>query len=108
MSKRIGRTRQTGRRVRLATRGKLEQESEPALPPQSASLAHSAQYEIQIRGRLDARWSAWFESMKVTPVNGETIIVGTFDQSRLRGVLNRIWDLNLTLISVARTDPRES
>lgn len=61
-------------------------------------------YEIKIKGRLDQRWSEWFADLKVTyPVEGETLLTGPLaDQAALHGVLERIRDLNLTLISVTR------
>jgi hypothetical protein len=63
----------------------------------------SARYEISVRGRLDSRWSVWFDGVKVATKDGETVIVGDdMDQPKLRGILNKIWDLNLTLVSVRR------
>jgi hypothetical protein len=61
-------------------------------------------YEIKIQGRLDPRWSGWFAGMHITPLeNGETLIAGTLpDQAALHGLLERIRDLNLTLISLNR------
>lgn len=59
-------------------------------------------YEIKIRGRLDSGWSEWFAGMKLTHLAGdETLLSGRLpDQSALHGLLERIRDLNLTLISV--------
>ncbi len=61
-------------------------------------------YEIKIQGRLDPRWSDWFAGMRITPLeNGETLIAGVLpDQAALHGLLERIRDLNLTLISLTR------
>jgi hypothetical protein len=61
-------------------------------------------YEIKIQGRLDSRWSGWFAGMGITPLeNGETLIAGALpDQAALHGLLERIRDLNLTLISLTR------
>jgi len=67
-------------------------------------------YQIKVRGRLDASWSDWFGGMAVTSEEGSdgspvTTLTGTVtDQSVLRGILNGIWDLNLTLISASRID----
>jgi hypothetical protein len=74
--------------------------SEESIAKSSSPLAHHARYEIKVKGSLDARWTAWFDSTSVTPLNGETIITGIVDQPKLRGILNKIWDLNLVLISV--------
>jgi hypothetical protein len=60
-------------------------------------------YEIKIRGHLDARWSDWFAGLKLTHLEGdETLLSGPLhDQAALHGLLERIRDLNLTLISVS-------
>lgn len=57
--------------------------------------------EIKLQGRIDIRWKDWFEGMDVLHINNYTILQGHIkDQSSLHGVLNRIRDLNLKLISV--------
>ena len=61
-------------------------------------------YEIRVRGELDARWGDWFGDLTVTVEREDpplTRLVGPVDQAALRGILNRLWDLNLTLVSVA-------
>jgi len=64
-------------------------------------------YEIKIKGYLDPRWSDWFMGLKLTHLEGdETLLSGTLpDQGALHGLLERIRDLNLTLISVTSGDP---
>ena len=64
-------------------------------------------YEIKIRGHLDQRWSDWLAGLKLTHLEGdETLLSGQLpDQAALHGLLERIRDLNLTLISVSRGDP---
>ena len=63
-------------------------------------------YEIKVEGLVDVLWAEWFNGMTITYVNNvETILVGELqDQSALHGVLERIRDLGLNLISVRRTD----
>ena len=63
-------------------------------------------YEIRVRGQLDSHWSAWFERLTLTPMeNGETLIAGSIqDQAVLHGILSKIRDLNLHLISVVQID----
>lgn len=69
-----------------------------------------AVYQIRVQGKLDEKWSDWFGGMTVT-VQSEsndapitTLTGAVADQSALRGILTRIWDLNLTLISVNRIE----
>jgi hypothetical protein len=59
-------------------------------------------YEIKIKGRLDQSWSDWFANLKMTPLEeDETLLSGMLsDQAALHGLLERIRDLNITLISV--------
>jgi hypothetical protein len=62
-------------------------------------------YQIRSEGHLDERWLRWFEGLDVAPLpEGETIISGEMDQFAPHGVLNRIRDLGLELISVQRKD----
>jgi len=64
-------------------------------------------YEIKIKGQLDPRWSDWFAGLKLTHLEGnETLLSGSLpDQPALHGLLERIRDLNLTLISVISGGP---
>ena len=65
-------------------------------------------YQIQIQGKLDESWSDWFRDMTVafecaddgSPIT--TLTGPVADQAALRGILNRIWDLHLTVLSVTR------
>jgi hypothetical protein len=67
-----------------------------------------ATYEIRVEGDLGARWAAWFDGLQVTSEGGQTAIRGPLpDQSALHGVLVKVRDLGLSLISVRRLDPGE-
>ena len=64
-------------------------------------------YEIKIKGHLDPCWSEGFANLKLTQLEGDrTLLSGLLpDQGALHGLLERIRDLNLTLISVTCSDP---
>ncbi len=64
-------------------------------------------YEIRVEGELPIDWSNWFEGLDIARgPSGESILSGPLaDQAALHGVLAKIRDLNLTLISVTRGGP---
>jgi hypothetical protein len=59
-------------------------------------------YKIVIKGQLDSEWSEWFDGLTITPTgSGETILTGPLaDQTALHGVLIKIRDLGLPLLSL--------
>ena len=63
-------------------------------------------YQIRIRGHLDDRWRDWFEGLTVTPEdNGETLVTSpVVDQAALHGLLKKVRDLGLPLVSVNRIE----
>lgn len=64
-----------------------------------------ARYEIRVAGVLDGRWTAWFGDLQISGQVDETIISGLLaDQAALHGVLTKVRDLGLCLISVRRLD----
>ena len=64
-----------------------------------------ARYEIRVAGVLDRRWGAWFNDLQVSGQGEETVIFGTLaDQPALHGLLTKVRDLGLCLISVRRID----
>ena len=67
-----------------------------------AAHQNPTQYQIYIKGHLDERRMRWFEGLDVTPLpDGKTVISGPIpDQAALYGLLNRIRDLGMELISV--------
>ena len=76
----------------------------------TANNACQAFYEIVIQGELDPTWEQWFSGLSVTLSSARghsptTTIAGpVVDQAALRGMLCKLWDLNLTLISVRRIE----
>ena len=68
-----------------------------------------AHYEIRVDGVLDSRWAAWFDGLQVSDDGEETVISGVLpDQPALHGLLAKIRDLGLCLISVRRLDTGEA
>jgi hypothetical protein len=81
--------RKSARRTMSETHRSTENNYEPGL------------YEIRIKGHLDDRRAAWFEGLTVTrDENGSTLITGRFDQAALHGLLRKVRDLGMPLISV--------
>ena len=68
----------------------------------------SAHYRIKVQERIDEKWSNWFEEMVISAEGGETILTGPVaDQAAIHGLLIRIRDLNLTLLSVERVESEQ-
>ena len=64
-------------------------------------------YQIRISGQLGEQWNTWFEQMTLTQIDdGDSLITGpVIDQAALHGLLRKIRDLGLPLISVNRLQP---
>jgi hypothetical protein len=65
-------------------------------------------YEIRVKGHLDTRWTAWFDGLTLTRGSDATTMIRgpVADQAALHGVLQKIRDLGLPLISVNHVAPR--
>ena len=65
-------------------------------------------YEIRLKGHLDSQWTDWFEGLTITlEEDGTTLLTGTVvDQASLHGLLKKIRDLGLTLISICPGQPK--
>jgi hypothetical protein len=62
-------------------------------------------YEIRVKGVLDGRWSGWFDGLQVSSDAHETTIAGPVaDQAALHGLLAKVRDLGVELLSVRRTE----
>ena len=64
-------------------------------------------YQIRITGHLGREWTDWFEGLAITlEANGDTLLTGpVVDQAALHGVLKKVRDLGLPLVSVTRVGP---
>lgn len=72
----------------------------------NTNLHGSARYQIVVSGQLDEHWSDWFEGTKLTTRQGQTVLMSNvLDQSGLHGMLTRIRDLGLPLLSLHRLEP---
>jgi hypothetical protein len=67
-----------------------------------SSSTHGGFFEIHIKGHLDESWSDWLEGLEVKLLdNGETMLSGHIrDQAALMGILNRLYSLNLVILSM--------
>jgi hypothetical protein len=74
----------------------------------STGHQHSpGRYEIRLKGHLDTRWAAWFDGLALShDSDGTTIIHGPVaDQAALHGLLQKVRDLGLLLVSVTQVEP---
>jgi hypothetical protein len=81
-----------------ATHASFEDHHEPEL------------YEIRLKGHLDDRRAAWFEGLTLTREdNGDTLLTGpVVDQAALHGLLRKVRDLGMPLLSVTRVRPSQA
>jgi hypothetical protein len=67
------------------------------------SFDQPSTYRIHVKGRLDHKWEDWFNGFEISYTNGDTFLTGIVpDQAALHGILAKINDLGLSLISVSR------
>ena len=64
-------------------------------------------YEIRVKGHLDSRWATWFDGLSLTNErDGSTVISGpVLDQAALHGLLQKVRDMGLPLVSVTFANP---
>lgn len=81
--------------------GAMSQELEP-----HADSSQPMAYQIRITGQLGSRWADWFEGLTITLDGGDTLITGpVVDQAALHGLLKRVRDLGMPLVSVSPVEP---
>ena len=81
--------------------GAMSQELDP-----HADSSRPMAYQVRITGQLDARWADWFEGLTITLDGGDTLITGpVVDQAALHGLLKRVRDLGMPLVSVSPVEP---
>ena len=71
----------------------------------STGPQHSpGRYEIRLKGHLDSRWAAWFDGLSLTNSSDGTTVIGgpVADQAALHGLLQKVRDLGLPLVSVTQ------
>ena len=68
---------------------------------------HAEVYQIRIEGQLGREWTDWFEGLNITlQDNGDTLLTGpVLDQAALYGLLKKVRDLGMPLVSVKRVNP---
>lgn len=72
-------------------------------------MTEPAVYEIRVESVLGSQWATWFGGLQVQGAGTQTVISGPLaDQAALHGVLAKIRDLGLVLVSVRRLDPDET
>jgi hypothetical protein len=92
-------------RARLR-RQRMDEEDDRKQPQRTPAASARARYAIRVHGHLHLDWSEWLEGMTLThEESGATRLEGPIrDQAALRGLLNRLWDLHLTILTVQRQD----
>jgi hypothetical protein len=80
------------------TAGSTEDHDEPGLT------------EIRVKGHLDDRWADWFDGLTITrKENGDTVLSGpVVDQAALHGLLRKVRDLGMPLVSVIHVEPKQA
>ena len=68
---------------------------------------HPTSYEIRVAGHLSPQWADWFDGLTITlEEDGDTLLTGpAIDQAALHGLLKKVRDLGLSLVSVCPVDP---
>ena len=81
-------------------------DSEGSTMSEISTASEAGRYEIRLKGHLDNRWATWFDGLSLTTCSdGTTTLHGVVvDQSALHGLLQKVRDIGLPLISVTRVE----
>src|SRR5215470_569257 len=91
--------------IGTAGHGTLRRCGRAAAGARVSGCGEPAWYEIRVAGVLDDRWAAWFDGLQLSGQGEETVLCGLVaDQPALHGLLTKVRDLGLCLISVRRLD----
>src|SRR6266700_3906264 len=99
--KQVAQTVLTGHNRERVMSNEINSESDPGQP---------LVYQIRIKGQLGRHWTDWFGGLTLTTLdNGETLLTGpVVDQAALHGVLRKVRDLGMPLLSVSRVEPGQA
>src|SRR6266700_4613853 len=99
--KQVAQTVLTGHNRERVMSNEINSESDPGQP---------LDYQIRIKGQLGRQWTDWFGGLTLTTLdNGETLLTGpVVDQAALHGVLRKVRDLGMPLLSVSRVEPGQA
>lgn len=80
----------------------------PNNPDPTTDLGHPVVYQIRIKGHLGHEWTDWFGGLSITlEWDGNTLLTGpVIDQAALHGLLKKVRDLGMPLLSVCPVDPK--
>ena len=93
-------TKTAGRSIRVGNNG-------GSTMSEISTASEAGRYEIRLKGHLEGRWAAWFDGLSLRlDSDGTTVIRGLIaDQSALHGLLQKVRDIGLPLISVTASNP---
>jgi hypothetical protein len=97
--------------AKLGSRGNLMNTNNEIKPNQiiPTSSTQAGYYEVRVRGQLDESWSDWLEGLEVKLLDNDEMTLSGYiaDQAALMGTLNKLYGLNLTLLSVSKVTQKE-
>jgi hypothetical protein len=87
----------------------MSNELNPKTDPSQPETGAPVVYQIRLKGHLGRQWTAWFEGLTITlEEDGNTLLTGpVIDQAALHGLLKKVRDLGMPLVSVSPVEPRQ-